>query len=442
MSLMSFASLTDFQKQRILSMPVGDYSFSDHVFKGKDRLTVPFNKYSEPDMHPDIRTMLHKIGYAVKDNKAYDMYDRQIKPSRAISNSKLPKQEKTYAEQIFQGQVKPSKNLRITYTRNPLDVAGMSSGKEWTSCLHLKKDAADIDGAYSDYVPNELLHGTHVAYLHHKDDKNLERPLARIALRPFVSESGHKILHPVKRVYGKFGLSPFENQVKRWTKKHFPLKNEVYRIPTNLYRDDDTDRLSKTYSKYDARDHLRDYNSSHPLYKKAIKFFKKHDPNELLTHEGVDNVKYAKTLPELRKLVETADRFQRPKVLKKIKRKYGQQEFHNAIMLSINSGRLDSFQGLIHPKKLSRMYLNSLLPTRHYAGEIHPDHKEEAFYKMLKEGDTISSIPEYYMPENHDYTKLLKDNRYPDAIIKMYNRGDKKTQEKIKKLYPWTRRVF
>jgi hypothetical protein len=84
-------------------------------------------------------------------------------------------------------------DLRVVISRDALDIARMSTGRRWTSCM----TKGDVN---YHYVPHEIEAGTLVAYLVHKDDKQIEYPLMRVLLKPFRNKQGETILVP-NRVY-------------------------------------------------------------------------------------------------------------------------------------------------------------------------------------------------------------------------------------------------
>lgn len=83
--------------------------------------------------------------------------------------------------------------LRVVISRDALDIAAMSAGRRWRSCMS--------PGEFNyHYVPEEIKAGTLVAYLVHRDDKDLRYPLMRVLLKPFHNHKGETILVP-NRVY-------------------------------------------------------------------------------------------------------------------------------------------------------------------------------------------------------------------------------------------------
>jgi Leucine-rich repeat (LRR) protein len=79
--------------------------------------------------------------------------------------------------------------LRVVISRDPMDIARMSTGRRWRSCM--TKGSVNFH-----YVPKEIEAGTLVAYVVHQDDTGVDYPLMRILLKPFRNESGQTILVP------------------------------------------------------------------------------------------------------------------------------------------------------------------------------------------------------------------------------------------------------
>jgi hypothetical protein len=60
----------------------------------------------------------------------------------------------------------------------------MSTDRRWTSCMRLPGYGDKNGGLYNDILYYDVKLGTLVAYLIKKDDRNIENPLARIAIKP------------------------------------------------------------------------------------------------------------------------------------------------------------------------------------------------------------------------------------------------------------------
>ena len=226
-------ALTPEQKKEVDTWDQPHHSFSDHAFPSPshDRVTIPVGHYDKGDHEDEIGEHLAKHGMEIHDYRqglAKDKHGRLVKIGKALG--------KTGGEHLlekFTGD--PSRAAKdtgsdhvITISRHPHDVAGMtSSGHSWVerSCMNF------VSGQHRDKLPHDVREGTHVAYYHHKDDVRMERPLARIALKPFTSQDGKRtILNPEIKTYGD-APSSFERTVRGWTDKHFGISDN----DTNIY---------------------------------------------------------------------------------------------------------------------------------------------------------------------------------------------------------------
>ena len=93
-------------------------------------------------------------------------------------------------------------------SRHPYDVAGMSTGRGWYSCMNV------ITGSNKEYVERDVNEGSIIAYLVDKNDKNITNPKARILMRVYVAENGKRGLFPVG-TYGT-GTEDFTAVVYEW----------------------------------------------------------------------------------------------------------------------------------------------------------------------------------------------------------------------------------
>lgn len=234
--------LTPNQKRIVDSWPEtrNPINISKHVIpSGQDRITIPLEDPHDHKVmpHPDIASHLEKHGYSVEDyssGTAKDKYGRITKIGKALSSTKAdPKLLNTFnSDPARQGGGKVHDNLQVVISRHPHDVAGMSTGRGWTSCMDMK------DGVNKDYLKHEIAEGTHVAYLTQKGDHEVKNPIARIALKPFREEKSDRIiLHPEHKTYGT-AASSFEHTVNNFVNNHFPLKENTFYTKNSKVYDD------------------------------------------------------------------------------------------------------------------------------------------------------------------------------------------------------------
>lgn len=207
----------------------------DKVFNGKSRIEYPLeNTDSVP--HPDVEEHLNNNGIRITDyinGKGKDKYNREVNIGKALVKTKAPDQIKAAYENDPTRQQK-GKQLKVVISHRPVDVAGMTSGHQsWIdqSCMNFKK------GAYRGILPHEVKAGTHVAYLTDTEDQDLDRPVARIAIKPFRNESGHIIFRPENKTYGNSNTS-FTKSVHDWSEKNYPAEPDtVYEKDKHVYND-------------------------------------------------------------------------------------------------------------------------------------------------------------------------------------------------------------
>lgn len=122
--------------------------------------------------------------------------------------------------------------LNIVISRNPCDIAGMSTNKSWRSCMNL------YSGSYNSYVRADIKEGTLIAYLIDVNDKDIDYPLGRVLIKPFENEKDKKIkyLKMSERAYGIFPEFA-KKVVNDWLKTNQKKINGIFLFPKTLYRD-------------------------------------------------------------------------------------------------------------------------------------------------------------------------------------------------------------
>ena len=237
-------ALTPNQRDKVDKWKRGDTSFSDHLFAGsndKDRVLIDLDHPSIKSEHQNrIEDHLKSNGFTdinYHEGHAKDKYGRPTKIGKALVKTKAPKNmlDGFNTDPARQQKSAISSDYKVLITRHPHDVAGMTSkGQSWEneSCMNFH------DGSNKDYLKMDVKHGTHVAYLVHKNDVRGEKPLARIALKPFISEDDQNdvVLRPEQRVYGD-APDAFTHTVNKFLNKHFPGGDAVYRKHDSVYHD-------------------------------------------------------------------------------------------------------------------------------------------------------------------------------------------------------------
>jgi hypothetical protein len=89
----------------------------------------------------------------------------------------------------------------ICITHNPYDIAGMSTNRNWTSCMNLDT------GKFKITPLKQVQYGGMCAYLIKKEDKDIQEPIARIAIKRFISTKKNDnsfIFAPEKEIYRRY----------------------------------------------------------------------------------------------------------------------------------------------------------------------------------------------------------------------------------------------
>ena len=157
--------------------------------------------------------------------------------------------------------------LVIVLSKHPYDIAGMSTGRGWRSCMNL------VDGQYKQYVESSMESGVLIAYLCYPNDKtvnmgvkgyvkgkkiNIQHPLGRFLVKPYFRSDDEVPLYEnpnwilrCSKTYGTF----FDAAVKylqEWLNENWNYEiienfseNDTFEFNDNFYYepDDDVPRL-------------------------------------------------------------------------------------------------------------------------------------------------------------------------------------------------------
>jgi hypothetical protein len=242
--------LTPRQKDEVDTWHKGDNSFSNHAFghSEEQRSSVPLQHPAELSPHHDeIQRHFDQHGIKISDyvnNSATDKHGRTVKIGKALVKTGAPSELiKKFNEDSTRSRSKSGvDDYTVNISRHPHDVAGMTSaGHSWEnqSCMNFSS------GMQREYLPAEVQHGTHIAYLTHKDDKTNKNPVGRIALKKYtnINDPNDHILRPENRTYGD-APDAFTHTVNKWVNHHFPGKEDaIYRKHDQVYDDTGNDTV-------------------------------------------------------------------------------------------------------------------------------------------------------------------------------------------------------
>lgn len=238
-------------------------------FKSDDNEKTPTQKEIEKLlMQNDFEEIFYKDNKAIKKKQQYKIG----KVLNQISPELLDRYKKDR-------EFKSDEKLLICISRHPYDVAGSSTDRPWVSCMTLKLDLDKFNltqnpsegeilahtqgGAYSNppynYVDCDVQLGVLVAYLIKESDKNINSPLARVLIKPYMSDTTNDIvLEAMEKVYGRIGVGDstqksFVKQVQsfldeKWNNNY----SGVFKHLESLYNDDAPQQIIKGASGYNS----------------------------------------------------------------------------------------------------------------------------------------------------------------------------------------------
>jgi len=243
-------SLKDARKATKIFLDSGGKARYDQIFQGKDRLYydfIPSDQVETPksETQKKIESFLREKGYDVVD------YPKGLAVKSGDTKNKIKIQKL-----LIRFEQKELKNLmdadpirfsvrkdqkKVVISRHGIDLAGQSTGRDWTSCKSLN------GGMNKRYVWTEIEKGSLVAYLIEADDLNIQKPIARSLIGVFVNpgDKSDFVLYPDTNIYGNYTKSDFLDFVKNWCDENNSKVSKnysgIYKLSPKCYADDRSD---------------------------------------------------------------------------------------------------------------------------------------------------------------------------------------------------------
>lgn len=266
-------TLTTYQKKLVNKYPKSQNleELSDHIWNSdhpdirkidEDTISIPYHPGKITlNTHPMVIDYLKSKGHRIDDSDhtyAYVKHPNRESFSR-VRTGKLLSERKDLQDlhrDTLNSATRNYSDHEIIIKRpktaiGRYDVAGMSTDKNWTSCMRMPDGGVDSGGSKSCILPKDIELGTHVAYLVKKgttkpntelENKNV---VARIAIKKFVSSDGHNVLVPDREYPSKSTDSPFHDSVSRFFDSHGGYKkNVLYHLHSELYDDGKHNHMS------------------------------------------------------------------------------------------------------------------------------------------------------------------------------------------------------
>lgn len=200
-------------------------------------------KQFSPECPSEIKEYLVEKGFVLEDyvsGTVRDKHDRVMRLGKVLS--KNPTLAKTF-------ETDPARKALVTVTRgkkticlsmHPYDIAGMSTGRGWTSCMNLD------DGINREYVDADVKQHTLVAYMIDTSDRDIKRPLSRTLLKRFYGTNKRHFFYHVEKTYPDRNV-PFLMSVQEFANENLNkiLMGEdglagMYSLQQDLYTDTQT----------------------------------------------------------------------------------------------------------------------------------------------------------------------------------------------------------
>jgi hypothetical protein len=415
------------------------------------RIAFPFNMkggevQDKSPIESEIDSLIQKHGFKVKDyfkGLAFDEKNkRDIKIGKVLSI--VSKKDKK-AEQLLnkfntdtkRTQTKSADEKLVVFSYHPYDIAGMTAGRDWTSCMDV------IQGSNRRYVKVDIEKGTCIAYVINKEDTNIQKPLARILIKPYLNVEDQKdtLLYPEEKVYGQIpNEGKFISFVDDTMEKVQKMSGTYERLGC-LYSDsgrytiqdkETTLKIAKEKLESNQKLNYREYkvlpnDLKQPYIEKAVKIGYLEDyeyedaPDNLkqLYIEklaeagfGLSNPQYKYTPDNLKqlyieKLVEAGEHL--PNLQYKASPDSVKQFYIEKIL---EAGRvLTDSQYEASPDNLKQLYIEKIVERGYLIYNIQYEASSNSvkqyYFKLLKDNDGI--VPKYY-PYYNDYQEYLKNN--------------------------------
>lgn len=238
-------------------------SYSSEIKSSKrgERLFYPigFNRTgreNNSDLMNEIDDVLSEMGYNIEDyilGTAYfeNVFTGVVDKRKFNIGKLLVKAGRKDLLDKFNGDPMRSSGKKtsgyIVFSKFPYDILGMSTGRGWNSCMNLE------GGERNEYIPMEVDNGTFMAYLINPDDINIEKPIARIAIKPYENmENINDVLFvPNETVYGSAPILFYNtvhsifNEIQKVKLGEFKLNSSVYNDNMPKYKSKWTDETLK-----------------------------------------------------------------------------------------------------------------------------------------------------------------------------------------------------
>ena len=197
---------------------------------------VDFDKIMQ-DILVDGKYSFYTMDRKISIGKIFEYLVKNVIDKNDPRKEKLPYKFFDVVTFFNQHRIPKERDFVIVISRHPYDIAGMSTGRGWTSCMNLD------DGQYKDYVAASVVNGGLIAYFcykndttdlvdsqgkHHKNSKiNIQHPLGRVLIKTYYKKKDKKIdyenpnfILKCSKAYGVF-LNDAIQKVQDWLNENW-----------------------------------------------------------------------------------------------------------------------------------------------------------------------------------------------------------------------------
>ena len=186
-----------------------------------------------------------KTGQKVKLGKALNLIQKKGDQKLKDDIGRISKEINKINSAVGEDKYTKNEGYSIVISTHPYDIGGMSTDRDWSSCMSFE------GGINCEYVYDDIKQGTIVAYVVRNDDTNIENPIARKLIKPYINkqDSSDYLYFPAQKIYGSF-VDGFDNAAKIIADKinatyNPETKGVIYQLKKELYSDGDQQQVIK-----------------------------------------------------------------------------------------------------------------------------------------------------------------------------------------------------
>lgn len=207
-----------FLRERGCQLNDFDYQQGYCFYKGqKQKIGKRIKLFQKHDMKNNI-DFLENASVLFSDQEMEELRERNNPADLELNYKNMLKSFETSRYR----KLKNTSDIMIAISQNPDDIAAMSTGRDWTSCMKLGS------GSQHHNVFCYIEEGSLIAYAIRRDDDDIQHPLARILIRRFVNKDGISIAVPEHDYYGN-APQGFYEFLRDW------LETKQRNLPPGLY---------------------------------------------------------------------------------------------------------------------------------------------------------------------------------------------------------------